>query len=95
MVTSGTEERQKIFDELHRRFLTEVPFVMIYNGVEASAFRKNVQGYTRLRSVQAPGLGSEGLQLRPTRHWAGSSRSFVLAAEPPKPRPSHAGGRVW
>ena len=25
---------------------TEVPFVMIYNGVEASAFRKNVQGYT-------------------------------------------------
>jgi peptide/nickel transport system substrate-binding protein len=46
MVTSGTEERQKIFDELHRRFLTEVPFVMIYNGVEASAFRRNVQGYT-------------------------------------------------
>jgi peptide/nickel transport system substrate-binding protein len=46
MVTSGMEERQKIFDELHRRFLTEVPFVMIYNGVEASAFRKNVQGYT-------------------------------------------------
>jgi peptide/nickel transport system substrate-binding protein len=46
MVTSGSEERQKIFDELHRRFLTEVPFVMIYNGVEASAFRRNVQGYT-------------------------------------------------
>ncbi|WP_227384590.1 ABC transporter substrate-binding protein [Microvirga rosea] len=46
MVTSGKEERQKIFDELHRRFLNEVPFVMLYNGVEASAFRKNVQGYT-------------------------------------------------
>jgi peptide/nickel transport system substrate-binding protein len=45
MVISGKEERQKIFDELHRRFLAEVPFVMIYNGVEASAFRKNVQGY--------------------------------------------------
>jgi peptide/nickel transport system substrate-binding protein len=46
MITSGKEDRQKIFDELHRRFLAEVPFVMIYNGVEASAFRKNVQGYT-------------------------------------------------
>jgi peptide/nickel transport system substrate-binding protein len=46
MVTAGQEERQKIFDELHRRFLTEVPFVMLYNGVEASAYRKNVQGYT-------------------------------------------------
>ncbi|EIM26335.1 ABC transporter substrate-binding protein [Microvirga lotononidis] len=46
MVTTAPEERQKIFDELQSRFLTEVPFVMLYNGVEASAFRKNVQGYT-------------------------------------------------
>lgn len=45
MVVSNQAERQKIFDELHSRFLTEVPFVMLYNGVEASAFRKNVQGY--------------------------------------------------
>ncbi|RDI51513.1 ABC transporter substrate-binding protein [Microvirga subterranea] len=46
MITPGQGERQKIFDELHRRFLAEVPFVMLYNGVEASAYRKNVQGYT-------------------------------------------------
>jgi peptide/nickel transport system substrate-binding protein len=46
MVTVAQADRQKIFDELHRRFLTEVPFVMLYNGIEASAFRKNVQGFT-------------------------------------------------
>jgi peptide/nickel transport system substrate-binding protein len=45
MVTADKAERQTIFDELHRRFLAEVPFVMLYNGVEASAFRKNVQGF--------------------------------------------------
>ncbi|WP_183317769.1 ABC transporter substrate-binding protein [Chelatococcus caeni] len=45
MVISDKAERQQIFDELHRRFLEEVPFVMLYNGVEASAFRKNVKGY--------------------------------------------------
>ncbi|KLK94606.1 peptide ABC transporter substrate-binding protein [Microvirga vignae] len=46
MMVSDRAERQKIFDELHARFLKEVPFVMLYNGIEASAFRKNVQGYT-------------------------------------------------
>ncbi len=45
MVTADKAQRQAIFDELHRRFLAEVPFVMLYNGVEASAFRKNVQGF--------------------------------------------------
>jgi peptide/nickel transport system substrate-binding protein len=46
MLISDKVERQKIFDELHARFLTEVPFVMLYNGIEASAFRKNVHGFT-------------------------------------------------
>ncbi len=46
MLVSDKAERQKIFDELHARFLKEVPFVMLYNGVEASAFRKNVHGFT-------------------------------------------------
>ncbi|QRM34269.1 ABC transporter substrate-binding protein [Microvirga sp. VF16] len=46
MIVSDKAERQKIFDELQRRFLTEVPFVMLYNGVDTSAYHKNVQGYT-------------------------------------------------
>ncbi|WP_370435541.1 ABC transporter substrate-binding protein [Microvirga sp. TS319] len=46
MLISDKAERQKVFDELHARFLNEVPFVMLYNGIEASAFRKKVRGYT-------------------------------------------------
>jgi len=46
MRVSDRAERQEIFDDLHARFLKEVPFVMLYNGIEASAFRKNVHGFT-------------------------------------------------
>jgi ABC-type dipeptide transport system, periplasmic component len=38
-------ERQEIFDKLHTRFLEEVPFIMIYNGIDVGAFRKTVVGY--------------------------------------------------
>ncbi|QRM31853.1 ABC transporter substrate-binding protein [Microvirga sp. VF16] len=46
MTVSDKAGRQKIFDELHARFVKEVPFVMLYNGIEASAYRKSIQGYS-------------------------------------------------
>ena len=45
MVVSDKGERQKIFDELHRRFLAEVPMVMLYNGIVGGATSTKVKGY--------------------------------------------------
>jgi peptide/nickel transport system substrate-binding protein len=45
MVVSDKAERQAIFDELHKRFLAEAPFLMLYNGIDASAFSKRVGNY--------------------------------------------------
>lgn len=46
MVVGDKAERQKIFDELHRRFIAEVPMVMLYNGIVGGAHGKRVKGYT-------------------------------------------------
>ena len=46
MVVSDKAERQKLFDELHQRFIADVPMVMLYNGIDAGAFGKRVQGYS-------------------------------------------------
>lgn len=46
MRVSDPAKRQELFDKLHARFLEDVPFLMLYNGLEASAFRKTVQNYT-------------------------------------------------
>ncbi len=46
MVVSGKEERQALFDELHKRFIADVPMVMLYNGIVSGAFSKRVKGYT-------------------------------------------------
>jgi peptide/nickel transport system substrate-binding protein len=43
---SNEAERGRIFDELHKRFLAEVPMIMMYNQVDVSAKSKRVQGYT-------------------------------------------------
>ncbi|APO78853.1 dipeptide/oligopeptide ABC transporter substrate-binding protein (plasmid) [Rhizobium etli 8C-3] len=43
--SSDPAKRQELFDKLHARFLASVPFLMLYNGLEASAFQKSVQNY--------------------------------------------------
>jgi peptide/nickel transport system substrate-binding protein len=45
MVVAGKAERQAIFDELHKRFIDEVPMVMLYNGLDAGVYAKRVKGY--------------------------------------------------
>nr|WP_245281333.1 ABC transporter substrate-binding protein [Methylobacterium sp. ZNC0032] len=45
MIVADKGERQKIFDELHKRFLAEVPMVMLYNGIVGGATSTKVKGY--------------------------------------------------
>lgn len=45
MVVADKAERQKLFDELHRRFLADMPMVMLYNGIVAGGTAKRVDGY--------------------------------------------------
>jgi peptide/nickel transport system substrate-binding protein len=45
MVVSDRAERQKLFDELHQRFMADVPMVMLYNGIDAGAYGSRVKGY--------------------------------------------------
>jgi len=45
MMIDDKAKRQKLFDELHRRFIDDVPMVVLFNGSEISALRKNVKGY--------------------------------------------------
>ncbi|MGE7470949.1 ABC transporter substrate-binding protein [Bosea sp. NPDC003192] len=45
MVVSDKAERQKLFDELHQRFIADVPMVMLYNGIDAGAYGKKIKGY--------------------------------------------------
>jgi peptide/nickel transport system substrate-binding protein len=44
--TSDDAERRKVFDELHKSFLRDLPMIMIYNEVEVNAQSRRVQGYT-------------------------------------------------
>lgn len=46
MAVADKNERQAIFDELHKRFIADVPMVMLYNGIVGGAFGKRVKGYT-------------------------------------------------
>lgn len=46
MVVADTAERQAIFDELHRRFLAEMPMIMLYNGIAGGATGAKVEGYS-------------------------------------------------
>jgi peptide/nickel transport system substrate-binding protein len=45
MVVADKAERQRLFDELHRRFLADMPMVMLYNGIVAGGTAKRVNGY--------------------------------------------------
>lgn len=46
MVVSDPEERQKLIDELHRRFIEEVPAVGLGHRTEVYAVRDKVEGFT-------------------------------------------------
>jgi peptide/nickel transport system substrate-binding protein len=45
MDTLDKARRQAIFDDLHKRLLDEVPLIVLYNGLEITAFNKRLQGY--------------------------------------------------
>ncbi|WP_420101919.1 ABC transporter substrate-binding protein [Bosea sp. (in: a-proteobacteria)] len=50
MIVNDKAERQAIFDELHRRFLADVPMVMLYNGIVGGAMGARVKGYVSTMS---------------------------------------------
>ena len=45
MLTVDTAKRQALFDELHRRFIADVPMIVLFNGSELAALRSSVKGY--------------------------------------------------
>ncbi|PTM40081.1 ABC transporter substrate-binding protein [Bosea sp. 124] len=45
MIVADKGERQAIFDELHKRFLADMPMAMLYNGIAGGAVGKHVSGY--------------------------------------------------
>ena len=45
MLTDDKDKRQALFDEMHRRFIADVPMIVLFNGSELAATGKNVVGY--------------------------------------------------
>jgi len=45
MMIDDAAKRQALFDEMHRRFIADVPMIVLFNGAELTALRKNVKGY--------------------------------------------------
>jgi peptide/nickel transport system substrate-binding protein len=45
MTIDDAGKRQALFDELHRRFIADVPMIALFNGSELAGLRKNVKGY--------------------------------------------------
>lgn len=45
MVVSDRAQRQALFDDLHKRFLADVPMLMLYNAIDAGIFSKRLKGY--------------------------------------------------
>lgn len=45
MVVSDKAERQKLFDELHKRVIDEVPLIIYFNGLDVIATSKRVKGF--------------------------------------------------
>jgi peptide/nickel transport system substrate-binding protein len=46
MLTVDKDQRQALFDEMHRRFIADVPMIVLFNGSELAATGKNVVGYS-------------------------------------------------
>jgi len=45
MMIDDKAKRQQLFDELHRRFIDDVPMIVLFNGSEIAGLRKNIKGY--------------------------------------------------
>ena len=45
MTIDDPAKRQPLFDEMHRRFIADVPMIVLFNGAELTAMRKNIKGY--------------------------------------------------
>jgi peptide/nickel transport system substrate-binding protein len=45
MMIDDARKRQALFDELHKRFIVDVPMIALFNGSELAGLRKNVKGY--------------------------------------------------
>ena len=45
MLTFDRDKRQSLFDEMHRRFIADVPMIVLFNGSELAATGKNVVGF--------------------------------------------------
>jgi peptide/nickel transport system substrate-binding protein len=45
MMIDDRAKRQALFDEMHRRFIEDVPMIVLFNGAELTALRKNVKGF--------------------------------------------------
>ena len=45
MLTFDKDKRQALFDEMHRRFIADVPMIVLFNGSELAATGKNVVGF--------------------------------------------------
>lgn len=46
MMIDDKAKRQQLFDELHRRFIDDVPMIVLFNGAEIAGLRKNVKGFS-------------------------------------------------
>ena len=45
MLIVDTARRQALFDEMHRRFIADVPMIVLFNGAELTALRTGIKGY--------------------------------------------------
>ncbi|HEX9213108.1 MAG TPA: ABC transporter substrate-binding protein [Bradyrhizobium sp.] len=45
MMIDDTAKRQALFDDMHKRFITDVPMIVLFNGAELTALRKSIKGY--------------------------------------------------
>ncbi len=46
MIVSDVAKRQALFDQLHMKFMDELPMIPLWNSVDIAAWRSNVTGYT-------------------------------------------------
>lgn len=45
MMIDNAAKRQALFDEMHKRFIADVPMIVLFNGAELTALRKGIKGY--------------------------------------------------
>ncbi|WP_246570744.1 ABC transporter substrate-binding protein [Bradyrhizobium liaoningense] len=45
MMIDDAAKRQALFDEMHRRFIADVPMIVLFNGAELTALRKGIKDY--------------------------------------------------